>query len=162
MAEEDKRSEDRKNDMNRRRFCQVTGAAACSVAAGGAGMLSAEFLRPRVLFEPPTHFDAGPPDAFDQGQVLTSERFRAYVIRRDDGFCALSAVCTHLGCVTRYRPDDRIIACPCHGSRFSLEGEVLAGPAPRSLPWLELKLNSRGRLIVDTAIEIAAGSVFKP
>jgi len=150
------------DDVTRRRFCQVTGAAACTIAAGGAAVLSAEFLRPRVLFEPPTQFDAGPPDAFDLGQVVTSERFRAYVIRRDDGFCALSAVCTHLGCVTRYRPDDAIIACPCHGSRFSLEGEVLSGPAPRPLPWLELKLSSRGRLIVETAIEISAGSVFKP
>ena len=42
------------------------------------------------------------------------------------GVYALSAVCTHLGCITRYLSDENVIACPCHGSRFDLEGNVVA------------------------------------
>jgi len=147
--------------VTRRRFCQATGAAACAVAAGGAAVLSADFLRPRVLFEPPTRFSAGLPEAVDVGQLITNEVYRAYVIRRRDGFRALSSVCTHLGCVTRYEPGEETIACPCHGSRFSLDGEVLAGPAPRSLRWLQMALSPRGEIEVDTAVEVPEGTVFR-
>jgi cytochrome b6-f complex iron-sulfur subunit len=147
--------------VTRRRFCQVSGAAACTVAAGGAAVLSADFLRPRVLFEPPTRFSAGLPEAFDVGQLITNEAYRAYVVRRRDGFRALSSVCTHLGCVTRYQPGEETIACPCHGSRFSLDGEVLSGPAPRPLRWLQMELSPRGQIEVDTAVEVPEGTVFR-
>jgi cytochrome b6-f complex iron-sulfur subunit len=95
------------------------------------------------------------------GKVLTNETFRAYVIRRPEGFHALSSVCTHLGCVTRYQPDEGLIVCPCHGSRFSLEGEVLAGPAPRPLLWLQMVLSPRGLIDVETTVEVPEGTVFK-
>lgn len=49
-------------------------------------------------------------------------------------FIALSAVCTHLGCIVEWRPRERIFFCPCHGGKFSPEGKVLAGPPPRPLP----------------------------
>ncbi len=147
--------------VTRRRFCQITGLAACTAAAGGAALVSADFVRPRVLFEPPTRFMVGLPETIDRGAVLANESFRAYVVRRRDGFSALSAVCTHLGCITRYRPDERIIACPCHGSRFSLEGEVLSGPAPRPLAWLQMALNPRGEIEVDTAVEVPQGTIFR-
>jgi cytochrome b6-f complex iron-sulfur subunit len=82
-------------------------------------------------------------------------------MRFQDGFRALSAVCTHLGCITRYRPDERIITCPCHGSRFGLDGEVLAGPAPRPLRWLQMDLTQRGDIVVDNAVEVPLGTVFR-
>jgi len=145
----------------RRRFFQVTGLTACAVTGGGAAALSVDFLEPRVLFEPPTRFDLAPPDSLDVGAVVTSEAHRAYVIRRPDGFCALSAVCTHLGCITRYRPDENVIACPCHGSRFSLDGDVLAGPAPRPLPWLQVSLSPKGDIEVDTAVVVPQGTVVR-
>jgi Rieske Fe-S protein len=66
-----------------------------------------------------------------------------------------------LGCITRYRPGERIIACPCHGSRFSLDGEVLAGPAPRPLPSFHLEISPRGEIEVDTAVVVPDGTVFK-
>ena len=147
--------------ITRRRFCQVTGLAACGVAAGGSAVLSADFLAPRVLFEPPTRFTLGPPESVEVGQVVSEETFRAYVIRRPDGFRALSSVCTHLGCITRYRAGEEIIGCPCHGSRFDLDGEVLAGPAPRPLTWLEMGLSERGEIVVDTGREVPTGTVFR-
>lgn len=147
--------------ISRRRFCQASGLAACGVAAAGAAALSADFLAPRVLFEPPTRFTLGPPESVEVGAVVSEETFRAYVIRRADGFRALSSVCTHLGCITRYQAGEQIIACPCHGSRFDLDGEVLAGPAPRALAWLEMGLSPRGEIEVDTGREVPAGNVFK-
>lgn len=49
-------------------------------------------------------------------------------------FVALSAVCTHLGCIVNWRPEERILFCPCHAGRFSPTGEVLGGPPPKPLP----------------------------
>jgi cytochrome b6-f complex iron-sulfur subunit len=145
----------------RRHFCQVAGVSACAIAACGGGVLSVDFLRPRVLFEPPTRFAMGWPDTLDVGTVLTNETHHVFLERLKDGFRALSSVCTHLGCITRYRPDENIIACPCHGSRFSLDGEVIAGPAPRPLHCLQIALSDKGEIMVDTSVEVPTGTVFK-
>jgi nitrite reductase/ring-hydroxylating ferredoxin subunit len=159
MAGDESRGGDK--DLSRRAFCQATGLAACALAAGGAAVVAADFLRPRVLFEPATTFTVGPPDAIGAGAVLDFPEHRAFVIRQADGFHALSSVCTHLGCITRYQPDRTQIACPCHGSRFALDGEVQAGPAPRALRWLQMAMSERGEIVVDTAAEVAPGTVFK-
>ncbi len=47
-------------------------------------------------------------------------------------FLGFSAVCTHTGCIVT-SVTDGTINCPCHGSRFHLDGTVAAGPAPRPL-----------------------------
>ena len=147
--------------ISRRDFCAVAGLTACAIATGGAEVVFVDFLKPRVLFEPPTSFSAGPPDAIAVGSVVTNVEQRAYVIRLAEGFRALSAVCTHLGCITRFQPDRNIIACPCHGSQFTLAGDVVAGPAPRPLRWLQMSLSDKGELIVDTAVEVPAGTTYR-
>ncbi len=48
-------------------------------------------------------------------------------------FIALSAVCTHLGCIVKWVDDKGEFLCPCHGGRFSTEGTVLGGPPPKAL-----------------------------
>jgi glycine/D-amino acid oxidase-like deaminating enzyme/nitrite reductase/ring-hydroxylating ferredoxin subunit len=56
------------------------------------------------------------------------------VYRDEDGTLhALSATCTHLGCTVRFNDAERAWECPCHGSRFAVDGTVLQGPANRPL-----------------------------
>jgi cytochrome b6-f complex iron-sulfur subunit len=55
-----------------------------------------------------------------------------YLHRLDDGtFSAVLTRCMHLGC--QVEPAGDRLACPCHGSEYSVTGEVLQGPAERSL-----------------------------
>jgi Rieske Fe-S protein len=59
---------------------------------------------------------------------------RAAVFRDESGRVhTVSAVCTHMGCVLGWNPLDRTWDCPCHGSRFALDGSVIHGPATTSL-----------------------------
>jgi len=59
-------------------------------------------------------------------------------LRNDDGeIMALSSICTHRGCEVRAMPD--LYQCPCHGSEYDLDGEVLAGPARQALQRFKVK-----------------------
>ncbi len=64
-------------------------------------------------------------------------RFRgqpAVVLQPSPGtFLAFSAVCTHLGCIVQWLPEQREFLCPCHAGRFAPDGRVLSGPPPRPL-----------------------------
>jgi cytochrome b6-f complex iron-sulfur subunit len=58
----------------------------------------------------------------------------AVVLQAKPGeYLALSAVCTHLGCVVQWQEDKGEFLCPCHGGRFAPSGAVVAGPPPRPL-----------------------------
>lgn len=56
-------------------------------------------------------------------------------------FVALSAVCTHLGCVVTWQEQAGEFLCPCHGGRFSAAGQVLGGPPPAPLETLAVELD---------------------
>lgn len=60
------------------------------------------------------------------------ERLAVYRDRRG-GLHAVSAVCTHLGCLVKFNAAETTWDCPCHGSRFTVGGEVIDGPATRAL-----------------------------
>jgi len=66
----------------------------------------------------------------------------AVVLQPSPGqFVALSAVCTHLGCVVAWQEQAGEFLCPCHGGRFSAEGQVLGGPPPSPLESLAVELD---------------------
>lgn len=152
---------DEDEGVSRRDFFTQVGVGACAVAVAGSGLVTLDYMKPKVLFEPSTSFIAGTPLDFSEGVVRFNKEKKAYVIGTANGVYALSAVCTHLGCITRFKSDEKVIACPCHGSRFDLEGNVVHGPAPRPLPWLDVTEDAQGNLVVDTGIVIAPGKVFK-
>ena len=51
----------------------------------------------------------------------------------DTQVVALSAICTHAGCSMDYSTTQHVLDCPCHGSQFSIDGQVTRGPANRPL-----------------------------
>jgi len=69
-----------------------------------------------------------------QGAVLHIEGERLAVYRDDAGqLHAVSALCTHFGCQVVFNASERSWDCPCHGSRFDVDGAVLDGPANKRL-----------------------------
>jgi len=77
--------------------------------------------------------------AAGEGRVVGSGLEQLAVHRDDAGHLhALSARCTHLGCIVGWNSGERTWDCPCHGSRYTAEGEVISGPATRALETKEL------------------------
>lgn len=114
-----------------------------------AGFLAAtlRYLVPNVLYEPSRRFDIGPASRFPPDSVTFLPDRRLYVFNGADGFFCISSVCTHLGCnVKRGGPG---FECPCHGSQFDENGQVVRGPAPKSLAWYALSLSPREQIVVD-------------
>jgi Rieske Fe-S protein len=69
-----------------------------------------------------------------EGDIVRAGGEKVAGHRRDDGtLVAVSPVCTHLGCQVNWNTAERSWDCPCHGSRFSPEGDVLQGPAVHRL-----------------------------
>ena len=52
---------------------------------------------------------------------------------------ALNPMCTHQGCTVELKGAENVLACPCHGSKFGLDGAVTNGPADKPLPPFEVK-----------------------
>lgn len=82
-----------------------------------------------------THVDSVTDIAPGSGAVVRVEGRRCAVYRDEEGTAhAVSARCTHLGCLVAFNQAETAWECPCHGSRFGIDGEVLHGPALRPLP----------------------------
>ncbi len=137
------------DDIGRRKFLDEVAAAALGTACLGALVVTVRYLTPNVLFEPPTSFRIGTPNDYPVNSVTYFADQQVYVVRTAAGFFAESAICTHLGCITQWKPELDLIACPCHGSRFSRDGTVLHGPAPRPLAHFAMHLLPDGDLLVD-------------
>jgi cytochrome b6-f complex iron-sulfur subunit len=155
-----------KENLSRRKFFVSAGNAAIGIAALGSIGVTLDFLSPKVLLELPRRFIVGVLAAMQPNSVTFDPEHRLIVFRDKQGyFYALSAVCTHLGCIVEWKENgipghpDGVIACPCHGSVFSKTGDVVRGPAPRSLDRFKMYLEE-DRVIVDMTETVSADEMI--
>lgn len=77
-----------------------------------------------------------------EGQVVRLGGEKVAVYREEAGKVhAVSPVCTHAGCLVHWNPSEKSWDCPCHGSRFSPDGQVLEGPAVKGLEPVQIEAN---------------------
>lgn len=120
----------------RRKFLGVCLAGATAAAAVAAGYPVFRYLAPRSgqggaakLVIPAGELKEGDARFFEfagSSAVLVKTKTGELV--------ALSAVCTHLGCIVQWVKEKQHFLCPCHAGQFATDGSVLAGPPPRPLP----------------------------
>lgn len=149
--------------VRRRELLSTVGFwTATLTAAGLLGVPAARFVAGASLEQKPEHWiPVGAPDKLlpndftrvvyalrvkDAWREVTKEGL-IYVrpIQRAGAsgeFRALSAVCTHLGCNVRWRPEDSRFACPCHAGLYDANGDVISGPPPRPLRQLETRVTN--------------------
>nr|WP_308442760.1 (2Fe-2S)-binding protein [Catellatospora bangladeshensis] len=94
--------------------------------AKAAGTVAKNLVGER-LAKPDTTLDELAPG---RGAIVKVGGRRCAAYRDETGALhTVSATCTHLGCVVGFNDADRTWECPCHGSRFDVDGAVLQGPA---------------------------------
>ena len=141
--------------MSRKNFLNVAGWLAFFTFLATATIGALRLMVPRVLYEAPSAFKAGFPDDFVVGEVNEKYKddYRVWIVREPDGFYALSAICTHLGCTPRWLPAEVKFKCPCHGSGYHKDGINFEGPTPRPLERLKITLADDGQILVDRNIK---------
>ncbi|MFI5057834.1 MAG: ubiquinol-cytochrome c reductase iron-sulfur subunit [Candidatus Acidiferrales bacterium] len=147
--------------ISRRDFLNQLTLGSLGIAGLGSVAVTYQFFSPNVLFEPSPTFRAGSPDLYPIHSVTFLLEQQVYIVRMPEGFYAVSAVCTHLGCITAWHPEHNLIECPCHGSKFKDDGTKIEGPAPRALPHFTISLTADGELLVDKLQEIRPAQVLK-
>jgi len=125
-------------EYGRRQFLNRLWAFFSLAAIVEFGWLGVSFLNSRKKRNKPVKTEsivtAGAVGQFSPETVTAIPKGQFYLACLADGsFLALSRTCTHLGCSVPWDEATNQFVCPCHGSTFSLTGEVLTAPAPRPL-----------------------------
>jgi cytochrome b6-f complex iron-sulfur subunit len=161
MEDELKKQEaEAEKELSRREFMTRSvglGAAGLAGVATLAGV--ARFMIPTVTYLTPKKFLVNVADLPTPGNELVFPDQRVIVQRRADGMvAAISLICTHLGC-TVYRVATGY-QCPCHGSQYDNEAEVVGGPAPTGLPWLPIKVVPGGQVEIDSGGQVEKNTYY--
>jgi cytochrome b6-f complex iron-sulfur subunit len=137
-----------KGNFSRRDFLKLvrTGLLTLSGLLGLAGLV--RFLGYQSQPPAQTEFVLEAPDAYPEGSRTLLLQVPALLIHSATGFHALSLVCPHLGCTVDTQSDG--FTCPCHGSRFDLQGGPTGGPATKALTVLRVDTASDGKLHLYT------------
>jgi cytochrome b6-f complex iron-sulfur subunit len=112
---------------------------------------------PKVLREK-RRFKIGRIDDFPLNTYTFISDKKIFIFRDRISIKALSAVCTHLGCLIETTTDG--FRCPCHGSHYDHHGRVSSGPAPKSLSWYKIDLAPDGQLMVDINKRVSEKELF--
>jgi len=132
---------------DRRRFLNRVWTFLGAMAAGEFGWVGLSFLKSRKERNQPVSTEsmitAGPVERFKPGTITAIPNGQFYLACLADGsLLALSRTCTHLGCTLPWVEEKNQFVCPCHGSAFSLTGEVITSPAPRPLDTFPVRIEN--------------------
>lgn len=135
--------------MTRRDFLKIITNSLLGLAGllGLGGLL--RYLSYQFDPAPPSEFDIGPATNYPRKSSTVLAHIPAILIHDDKGLRAISLTCTHLGCSVEERNFG--FECPCHSSRYDLDGRILKGPAERDLNILRVEESEDGNLHIFTS-----------
>jgi cytochrome b6-f complex iron-sulfur subunit len=134
--------------VTRREFLYYAWLSSMALFLAGSGGAALAYAFPRFKEgEFGGKFIVGKVEDFEDGSVTPLRDGKFFVVRQGNEFRALYQVCTHLGCLVRQTADG--FACPCHGSKFTKDGRLIASPAPRDMDEFAVEIVD-GNVIVDT------------
>lgn len=140
------------NPPSRREFLYYIWGASIALMLGQLGAGLVWFIFPRFKegeFGGVFPFDpAELPAVNDPPLSVAAGRF--HVSNTENGLLALYGVCTHLGCLPKWVPTNTRFECPCHGSKFELNGSYIEGPAPRGLDRFVVSITYSDGTVVET------------
>lgn len=109
-----------------------------------------------------------PTDSFEQvildfeskdGWITAPTKALAFITKESDGtILAISATCTHLGCIVSWIEEDNFFKCPCHDGRYDSKGKVMSGPPPAPLLRHPVKIEDGQLLLATQAIPMGGTS----
>jgi len=152
-------TEDTGNGMTRRRMLSWFSGFGLFGSLIITALSNLIFIKPRATYGQPNRFSIGKPEDFPSGARVSLDTRRVCVVRDGDKIAAISTTCTHLGCIVSV--SETGFSCPCHGSRYDQDGNVTGGPAPKALPWFDVRLAPNGELEIDKDTEIEQGSYLR-
>jgi cytochrome b6-f complex iron-sulfur subunit len=144
-------------DVSRRAFMSSAALGVGWFAFGAGTVISigpafGRFMMPNVLEEPDPRVRVGKLQRYVEMQPGdVNEDYKPqgiWMIRETDRVAALSIICTHLGCIPNWLPNDRKFKCPCHGSGYKPSGINFEGPTPRPLERFRITIED-GIVVVD-------------
>lgn len=147
-----------KGGVSRRAFLGLAAFGTAILSAVGVIAGSLRLVKPNVYYEETKKFKIGKPENFPVGTFKKLDEKNMFIFSDDDGIYAISAVCTHLGCIV-YQTEWGF-QCPCHGSKYDSVGRIIGGPAPRPLEWYEIRQEVDGTLVVDSAKVVPVGTKY--
>lgn len=142
--------------MPRRDFLGLAAwwSAAAALLFGFLGAM--RLPKAAVLPSPSKKFRLTLPASLVSGQAYVPAGRSVAIYKESSGVYAISTICTHLGCIVK--ATDTGFDCPCHGSKFAKDGSVLKGPAPKGLPWLEVKHAGGDNFLIDEGKSVTTGT----
>lgn len=142
--------------LSRKDFLNIGWGTVGALALTEMGVVGMRFLSPRsVEGEFGGEFNLGSYDQYPPGSVTPVEAGRFYLVCLEDGgFLAIYRRCTHLGCAVPFDQASGQFVCPCHGSAFTKDGDVLNQPAPRPLDLFQLVISPDSEIVVDSSSPI--------
>jgi Rieske Fe-S protein len=138
-----------KNNLSRRDFLKLSTNSLLALAGifGLGGLI--RYLSYQYDPSPQSDFDVGPATNYPTNSRTVVPYVPALVVHDESGLRAISLTCSHLGCTIEERNFG--FECPCHSSRYDMDGIVLKGPAASSLRKLRVEESEDGNLHVLTA-----------
>ncbi|HEY8965382.1 MAG TPA: Rieske (2Fe-2S) protein [Candidatus Methylacidiphilales bacterium] len=158
-----------KNDFERREFLK-TAIPGAIVGVALTVPIAGYMVLPSIEGNKHSWVSVGPVEKFAVGETVLVElanpddfswagvtsKVAAWVRRTGEAeFVAFSVNCSHLGCPVRWLPQAKLFMCPCHGGVYNREGDVVAGPPPKSLSRYEVRIEGGQVQLMTQAIFLA-------